>query len=237
MKLFRVQKFIALSGLCSRRKAEILIEEGRVKVNGKTITLGDMCYETDKIEVNNKQIKFDMDDNIYIVMNKKKGFVTTKADEFNRKTVYDLLEKPDRKENLFSIGRLDKDTSGLLILTTDGWFAQDVIHPSKKIAKEYIVDIDRKLFHKHQEEIEKGLVIDHYKLKPCKIRQISDTKYVIVIFEGRKRQIRNVFEMQGYKVRSLHRIKIGNLDLKGLGLKFGKYKLVSKKFLEDKIFR
>lgn len=233
----RVQKFIAVSGLCSRRAAEELIKEGKVKVNGETISIGDSCLKTDKIEVDGKVISFNLNDKVYIVLNKSSGYVTTNEDEFGRKTVFDFLDEKDKRDNLFSVGRLDKDTSGLLILTNDGDFAQSVIHPSKEIAKEYIVQTDKELRRDDQQKLEDGIILDDYKLKPTQIRRIAENKYVVVIYEGRKRQIRRMFEELGYKVENLHRIKIGGLDLKELGLGFKEYAFVTKKFLEEKIFQ
>jgi len=231
----RVQKFIALSGLCSRRNAEDLIKEGRVKVNGKVIEIGHTCLKTDKIEVDEKEIEFN-EDFVYIVMNKSSGYVTTKSDEFGRKTVYDFLKPEDNFDNLFSIGRLDKDTSGLLILTNDGQFTQSVIHPSKKVEKKYIVQLDRELKFNDQRKLEGGVVLDNYRLKPLKVRKISKNKYVVIISEGRKRQIRRMFDLLDYNVENLHRIAIGNLDLKELEIGFKEYKFVEKEFLIEKIF-
>lgn len=233
----RVQKFIAVSGLCSRRAAEDLIKQGKVKVNGETISIGDSCLKTDKIEVDGKVISFNLNDKVYIVLNKSSGYVTTNEDEFGRKTVFDFLDEKDKRDNLFSVGRLDKDTSGLLILTNDGDFAQSVIHPSKDIAKEYIVQTDKELRRDDEQKLKDGIILDDYKLKPTQIRRIAENKYVVVIYEGRKRQIRRMFEELGYKVENLHRIKIGGLDLKELGLGFKEYAFVTKKFLEEKIFQ
>lgn len=232
----RVQKFIAISGMCSRRKAEELIKDGRVKVNNEVISIGDCCLATDKIEVDGELIVFDLDDMIYIVLNKSSGYVTTNADEFDRKTIYDFLDEKDKKANLFSVGRLDKDTSGLLILTNDGTFAQSVIHPSKSIGKEYIVQTDKELRRDDQRTLEDGIILDGYQLKPTQIKRISKNKYVVKIYEGRKRQIRRMFEELDYLVVNLHRIKIGNLDLKELNIGFKEYRLVTKQFLTNKIF-
>lgn len=232
----RVQKFIALSGLCSRRAAEELIKEGKVKVNGKTVQIGHSCYKSDKIEVEGKPIKFTFDDMVYIVLNKSSGYVTTNEDEFGRKTVFDFLDEKDKRDNLFSVGRLDKDTSGLLILTNDGEFAQSVIHPSKDIKKEYIVQTDKDVKENDLKKLQDGVYLDGYKLKPTQIRKIGNNKYVVTISEGRKRQIRRMFEELEYNVENLHRIKIGGLDLKDLNLGFKEYAFVTKKFLEEKIF-
>lgn len=233
MEKQRVQKFIALSGLCSRRKAEELIEKGRVKVNGKEISLGDHALPTDEIKVDNKKISFDLNDKIYILMNKPEGYVCTKSDEMGRKTVFDLIEEDTN--NLFTVGRLDKDTTGLLIITNDGEFAQKIIHPSSKIKKEYIVYLDKKLEEKDRKAIEKGVQLEDVKLMSCVIKDFKD-KYLVKIWEGRKRQIRRMFEVKDYKVTMLERIGIGNLQLKKTGVKHGKYKKVKREFLEKNIF-
>lgn len=232
----RVQKFIALSGFCSRRKAEELIIAQKVKVNGETVSIGDSCFEKDKIEIDGKEIHFNSKDMVYIVMNKSSGYVTTNNDEFSRKTIYDFLDEKDKKDNLFSVGRLDKDTSGLLILTNDGDFAQSIIHPSKEIPKEYIVQTSKELRKDDQKILEDGIKLDEYKLKPLEIRRISQNKYIVIIYEGRKRQIRRMFEELNYDIINLHRIRIGGLDLKDLELGFKEYAYVTKKFLEEKIF-
>jgi 23S rRNA pseudouridine2605 synthase len=233
----RVQKFIALSGLCSRRKAEILIEEKRVKVNNKIIGLGDQCLPTDVIKVDNKIISFDLDNKIYILLNKPKGYVTTRADEFNRDTVFDLINVRDMKSNLFSVGRLDKDTSGLLILTNDGDLTQKIIHPSNRIAKEYVVDLNKILDDKNKERIEAGLKLDDdVQLNPCRIQRLGKKSYIVTIWEGRKRQIRRMFEQRYMKVMKLHRTKIGSLELERLKLGLGEYKFVTKEFLENSVF-
>ena len=238
MEKERVQKYIALSGLASRRKAEELIKQNKVKINSIIAKLGDKCFSTDKIEVNNKKINFDINPNShsYIILNKKAGFICSKADKFNKKTVYDLINFADKKPNLFTIGRLDKETEGLLLLTTDGEFAQRIIHPSSKIKKEYFLKLDKKLSNKHKEEIEKGLILDNFKLSPCKIDNLENTSLIITINEGKKRQIRRIFEMKNYIVTYLKRNKIGNLNLNDINLKIGEYKIVKKNFIKKKIF-
>ena len=234
----RVQKFIALSGLCSRRKAEDLIAQGVVTVNGKETKLGDKCESTDKIEVEGKPIKFDIDDNIYIVMNKPKGVVCSKDDPHNRVSVYGELKESDNRDNLFSVGRLDKDTTGLIILTNDGHFSQKVIHPKSKIIKLYEVKLNKELETDDKSEIEKGLTIEGYELSECVIKKCEDRDvYTIAISEGRKRQIRRVFELKEYQVRGLKRVSIGGLRINKFKLKEGEYKLVSKEDLEKEIFK
>lgn len=129
-----------------------------------------------KIKINNKFR--------YFILNKKCGYVCSKSDKFNRKTIYDLLTIDDN--SLFSVGRLDKDTTGLIIITNDGQFNQSVIHPSKKIKKEYLVELNKDLILNDRFLLEKGIILDGYKLKPCKIKALGENKFSVIIFEGRK---------------------------------------------------
>ena len=230
----RVQKFIQQAGICSRRKAEELIEQKRVKVNGCIVSLGNHCSEDDTISIDDSPISNKQEEPIYIVMNKPKGVVTTNNDEFGRKTVFDLLPEEFQNQRVFSVGRLDKETTGLLILTNDGNLAQRIIHPSSKIAKTYLVTLDKKLNQSHKRTLEKGIVLDNQKLVPCVIKD-HKTYYVVKIWEGRKRQIRKMFDAKGYNVISLQRTRIGELNINKLSLKPGKIKKVKKDFLEKTI--
>ncbi len=232
----RVQKFISVSGYTSRRKAEELIREGRVKVNNEIVSLGDTCSETDEIKIDDVKISFDLKDKIYIIMNKPMGVVCSNDDPHNPSNVFDLLSKSDSKSNLFSIGRLDKYTTGLIILTNDGEFSQKVIHPSSKIKKEYMLLLNKDLDDKDKNAIENGLVLDGYQLSKCVINEVGNKTYTISINEGKKRQVRRVFEIKDYKVINLKRTKIGNLELKKFNLEEGQYKIVKKTDL-DKIFK
>lgn len=237
MEKARVQKFIAMSGYCSRRKAETLIEDNKVKVNNKLVKLGDQCLPCDIIKVENKIISFDVENKIYIILNKPKGYITTNADEFNRDTVFNLLDSRHKKSNIFAVGRLDKDTTGLLILTNDGDLTQKIIHPSSKISKVYEVELNKILTDVEKHRIENGLLLDDgMQLAPCKIDRVLKKSYNVTIWEGRKRQIRRMFEQRYYKVTKLNRLKIGNLDLNKLNLRLGEYKIVEKSFIEKNLF-
>ena len=236
MEKARVQKFISKSGICSRRSAEKLIEEGRVKVNGIIIKLGDQCFETDEIKIDDKIIDIQKEKNIYIVMNKKRGVVCTCSDEFGRKTVFDSLGKNYREIKLFTVGRLDKETTGLLLITNDGDFAQKIIHPSKNIEKEYFVELDRNIRQKDIESIENGLILDNYKLSKCRIKKVSEKNIFISIHEGKKRQIRRIFEKKGYMTLKLERVRIGGMKLDKLNLKEGQYLEMKKEKILSYIF-
>lgn len=228
----RVQAIISGSGFCSRRKAEDLIAESRVKVNGKLVSLGDKCFETDEITIDGEQLP-KSDKKKYFVLNKPKDYVCSNSDPHNPKTVFDILPKI---KGLISVGRLDKDTTGLLIVTTDGDFAQKIIHPSQKIEKEYLALVSKPISDKDISDLEGGIVIEGKKLSPCKIRKISAVSYSVTITEGRKRQVRNMFQEVGSGVFQLKRIRIGNLDLKNLNLDLGKFKEFSRNELEKLIF-
>lgn len=226
----RVQKWVASSGFCSRRKAEDFIDRGLVKVNGVVANLGDQCLSSDKITVEGRKISVETN-MFYLIMNKPKRYVCSKADDYNPETVYDLIDENDGKSVVNTVGRLDKPTTGLLILTNDGVFSQKIIHPSSKVVKEYLAHLDHDISDEDKRAIEKGLYVDNYRLSPCKLWRLSEKKYVVKINEGRKRQVRKMFEERGFRVVDLKRTKIGALDLKDLDIPMGKYITVTKEFL------
>ena len=230
----RVQKFIQQAGYCSRRKAEELIEQKRIKVNNEVVSLGDHCSLNDEITIDGQKISLEPEKSIYIIMNKPKGLVTSNSDELNRKTVFDILPEEFKEKRLFSVGRLDKETTGLLILTNDGDFSQKIIHPSSKIPKTYHAKLDKKLLESDKKSLEKGIILEDKKLAPCVIKNFKEY-YLVKIWEGRKRQIRRMFEEKNYFVTELKRVRIGNLDIDKLRLGEGKIKKVKKEFLEKTI--
>ena len=220
----RLQKVIAASGLTSRRKAEELIVAGKVKVNGEVITeLGYKVNDNSEIEVDG--LKLNKEDKVYYLLNKPRGVVTTTHDDKGRKTVIDFIDD-DRR--IYPIGRLDYDTTGVLLLTNDGEFANYMMHPKNEIDKVYIAKINGFLLPSDIMALKKGVVIDGVKtdkakVKVRKIDKQNKTSIVeIIIHEGRNHQVKNMFKTLGYEVLKLKREKIAFLDLKGLNS--GEYK-------------
>jgi 23S rRNA pseudouridine2605 synthase len=206
-KLHRVQKLLSNYGYCSRRKAETLIQDGRVKVNNKRITIGDKATEKDSLYVDNKLV--DKESKIYIIFNKPVGCVTALRD-IDYKTVMDFVKV---KERVFPIGRLDFNTSGLLLLTNDGDFANKVMHPRYEVEKTYVVEIDRQISKKDMLNIERGVKLRDGYTAPAKLRRINLDIIEIKVHEGKNRVIRRMFNKLGYRVESLERVAIGNLQL------------------------
>lgn len=212
----RLQKFMAQCGIASRRKSEEIIASKRVKVNGVIVT--ELGYKIDPlidiVTVDGKRIKH-REKKVYIIMNKPKGYVTTVSDEYNRKTVLDLIR--DIKERVYPVGRLDYDTSGLLILTNDGELAYRLIHPKFEVVKTYIATIEGKPNNDELEKFRNGLEIDGYITSDAEIEilsSINDKSVVrIQIHEGKNRQIRKMCDKIGHPVTSLKRIAIGDLEL------------------------
>jgi 23S rRNA pseudouridine2605 synthase len=221
----RLQKIISQAGIASRRHAEELILAGKVKLNGKVVKeLGTKADASkDRIEVNNKPIK--IQEHIYLMMNKPKRYMTTRDDPRKRKTVFDLLP-PELRTVVWPIGRLDFLTEGLLLFTNDGELTQHLAHPSKEHEKEYEVVIDKELSAGRLQKLREGMILDGEKTAPAKVI-VNGPTIRVTIHEGRNRQIRRMFSSFGYTIRSLKRVRIGKLILKGLQL--GEYKEIQKK--------
>ena len=230
----RLQKYLANNGIASRRKCEELIEQGKVKVNGKVAELGTKINPAeDKIEYNGKEIKNNKTEHIYVLLNKPIDYVTTVKDQFNRNTVLDLV-KINRR--LVPVGRLDMYTSGALILTNDGEFVYKVTHPKHEIPKTYNLTVVGKITNEEVEQLKNGVDIGEFVTSKAevKILKIDEPKNVsrlqITIHEGKNRQVRRMCESIGKKVISLHRSKIGNLTVKDLPL--GTWRYLNKKEVE-----
>lgn len=222
----RLQKIISESGYCSRRKAEELIAEGRVKVNGRPCKLGDKAdISKDIISIDginlDTPVKREL---VYYMLNKPRGYVTTTSDELERRCVMDLLE--DIPERVFPIGRLDRNSEGLLLLTNDGDFANKIMHPSGHIAKTYRVTVRPDITEEQLTQLTQGVVIDGVKTLPASATVLTKEEGRVVLMltirEGRNRQIRKMCEAVGLEVARLKRISIGPLKL-GM-LKPGEYR-------------
>lgn len=211
----RLQKFISECGVASRRKAEDLIAQGKVAVNGTAVTeMGYKINENDVVTVDGKTIS--PQKKIYIMLNKPKGYITAVSDDRGRKTVVDLITDIDEK--LFPVGRLDYDTEGLLVLTSDGDFANKVIHPSENKTKTYIATLDRNLKNDEIEALLTGVQIEDYIAVATELKMIdkSSRAYLMKIITGKNRQVRKMFEAVNSKVKTLKRISIGKLNLGNL---------------------
>ena len=218
---YRINKYLALCGLGSRRKVEELILEGKILINDKKITDLSKKINTDKdiVKYKNKVLN-PINKYTYLILNKPVGYVTSMNDEKNRIIVMDLIPEKYRKEGVFPVGRLDKNSEGLLLLTNDGDLANKLNRPEYKIPKEYILELDKPLETKEKKIIERGLFIHQLKLKtrPAKVEVLNDTHHLVKVTlkEGKKRQLRFTFQNLGFKVKKLVRISYGPLNLTGL---------------------
>ncbi len=237
MEEIRLQKYIAECGIASRRKAEELILEGKIRVNGIIITeLGTKINPSkDIVEYNNKVIEPEQR-NVYILLNKPIGYVTTVKDQFNRPSVLDLVKV---KERIVPVGRLDFYTSGALILSNDGDFVYKITHPKHEVNKTYNVTVKGIINDDEIEALRSGVKIDNYITKPAKVKILKTDKdknisrIQITIHEGKNRQIRKMCEAIGKKVLALHRSKIGNIDVKDL--KIGEWRYLTDAEISDLI--
>ena len=237
MEEIRLQKYIAECGIASRRKAEELILEGKIRVNGIIVTeLGTKINPSkDIVEYNNKVIEPEQR-NVYILLNKPIGYVTTVKDQFNRPSVLDLVKV---KERIVPIGRLDFYTSGALILSNDGDFVYKITHPRHEVNKTYNVTVKGIINDDEIEALRSGVKIDDYITKPAKAKILKTDKdknisrIQITIHEGKNRQIRKMCEAIGKKVLALHRSKIGNIDVKDL--KIGDWRYLTDAEISDLI--
>ncbi len=216
----RIQKIIAQVGIASRRKAEDLIKEGRVTVNGKIAVLGMKAdIDRDHIKVDGRLLT-KKEPKAYFIFNKPAGVVTSLYDPEGRPTIKDFLK--DIKYRVFPVGRLDYDSEGLLLLTNDGEFAHSILHPSKKVSKTYIVKVKGIIKNEDIERLRRGIKLDDGITQPARVRKIRDTDanswIEMTIYEGKKRQIRRMLERVGHQVIRLKRIAIDGIRLGDLGV-------------------
>lgn len=209
MSTQRLSKALAHAGVASRRAAEELIEQGLVKVNGKVVlvpqTLVD--FEKDTIFYDGRRVK--PETKVYYLVNKPAGYTCTNAP--GKKRAIDLIGPIGFR--LYTVGRLDRDTSGLLIITNDGEFANSVMHPSKKISKEYVVKVDKEVQHEHLVTMSQGMWIEGGYVKPLSVTKVRRGTLKVIVCDGRKREVRRLVEKAGLETRELKRVRIGGLVL------------------------
>lgn len=223
-KKIRLQKFMADCGVASRRKSEELINAGRVKVNGVTAEIGvSVDPKHDTVFVNGKKIT-QVKNYVYIMLNKPRGYVTTMSDEMDRKCVASLVS--DVEKRVYPVGRLDRNSEGLLLFTNDGEFANAMTHPSKHISKTYRVSVKPKITDEQITVLTSSMMIDGKNTVPAQVRVLKNeddrSSLEIILYEGRNRQIRRLCETAGLEVIRLQRRSIGQLNIGGL--KTGEYR-------------
>ena len=227
-----LSKFLATAGIAARRKATTLIKDGVVTVNNKIITEpGYKLTANDIVRYRNKIVK--PEEKTYILLNKPKNYITTAQDERNRKTVIDLITLKT-KTRLYPVGRLDRNTTGLLLITNDGILAQKLAHPRRKITKSYRVTLSRPLESHDFEKLKTGFRLADGFIKPDRLYTVSGTKKHQVIIElhsGKNRIIRRIFAKLDYTIKQLDRFKYADLTKKNLPI--GKWRLLTKKEIEN----
>lgn len=228
----RLSKVLASFGVASRRACEILIAEGRVQVNGHTVLLPQTGVDpdVDAITLDGAPCQAS-ESKVYYILNKPKGYICANGESVSLhnkrssrdKYVTDLF--PEGFHRLFTVGRLDKDTQGLLLVTNDGHFANQIIHPSANITKEYLVKTDREITHEHLVAISQGTLVEGVKVKPTKVVKVRRGTLKITIAEGKKREVRHLITAAGLEVLELTRIRLGSLLLGNLPI--GSYRSLS----------
>lgn len=228
IKIERLQKIIAEAGICSRRKAEVLIKEGKVKVNGTIATLGMSANYSDNIVIGGKNIN--KEEKVYYLLNKPRGVVCTANDEKNRKTVVDLISTEQR---IYPVGRLDYDTTGALILTNDGSLANILMHPKNEVERSYYVKVEGLVTKEEISILKKGISVgkERYKIEYIKVKKYdkkTNTSYVsLILKEGHNHEVKNIFKEIGHPVVKLKREYFAFLDVKSL--KSGEFRKLNPK--------
>ncbi len=222
----RLQKFLAEAGICSRRNAEALIAQGEVWVNGAPATLGQKVVPgVDKVTTNGKQVRSTQQPRMTLVLNKPRGLVCSNDDPHNADTIFDLLPRELARYRFFCAGRLDKDSEGLVVITTDGDLANRLMHPSSVVVKRYYVVLKQKYPHTRLPQLIKGIMYEGERLKVERAALVNpgadqaSTDLDVHMHHGKKREIRLLFTSLGYDVKRLRRYQIGAFRLKGIPLR------------------
>ncbi|NGX45198.1 MAG: Ribosomal large subunit pseudouridine synthase B [Chlamydiae bacterium] len=207
----RLSKVLASAGIASRRACEALIFEGKVSVNGEIATLPQtlVSLDADDIRIESRRIKT-VEEKVYYILNKPRNYVCSNKVLGRKKLVIELFPESHR---LFTVGRLDRDTTGLLIVTNDGHFAQKIIHPSANIEKEYLVKVNAHITHDHLVAVARGGMVEGGFVKPVRVAKVRKGTLKVIVKEGRKREVRVLVEKAGLEIRELTRIRIGGLHL------------------------
>lgn len=227
--MMRLNKFISESGKASRRGADKLVEEGRVKINGRKAKIGDQVKPGDEVMVNGQRLRLARN-NVYIALNKPVG-ITCTTEKNVKGNIIDLVNHPLR---IFNIGRLDKDSDGLILLTNDGDIVNEILRAENNHEKEYIVSVDKPITPEFIEKMSKGVRILGTKTLPCYVEQLSKYEFKIILTQGLNRQIRRMCEALGYEVYRLQRVRIMNIQLGNLPI--GQWRDLTKKE-KDRLFK
>jgi len=225
MKKIRINKFIAEAGICSRREADRLLEAEKVQVNGVTAVLGDRVSLEDEVTVNGQTISQNTE-KLYIAFHKPYGVITT-TDKNSDNTVMDYIDIPSR---IYPVGRLDVQSSGLLLLTNDGEIVNKILKSKHKLEKEYLVTLDKPIQQKDLQQLCEGVRLEERKTLPATVKKITDREIDMIIVQGMNRQIRRMCEALGYEVKNLKRIRIGKIQLDAIPS--GKWRYLTKQEVE-----
>lgn len=227
MEKTRINKYLSEAGFCSRRAADKLLEEGRIKINGKVPELGTKVSDEDIVEVDGKPIRENEEIPVYIAFNKPVGIVCTTD---TKREIDNIIEYISHPKRIFPIGRLDKPSEGLILLTNDGDIVNKILRGKNNHEKEYLVRVDKPLNSKFLEKMRNGVPILDTVTKKCEVERIDDMTFRIVLTQGLNRQIRRMCEFLGYEVKKLKRIRIMNIKL---DIPLGKWRDLTDKELED----
>lgn len=222
----RINKFLAEAGVCSRREADRLIEDGKVTINGEKAVLGAIASLKDTVKVHGKTVK-PREQKLYIAFHKPFGVITT-TDKNSTNTVMDYIKTPTR---IYPVGRLDVHSSGLLLLTNDGDIVNKLNKAENKQEKEYLVTVNKPLKEEDLQKLQRGIMLDGRKTLPAKVKKISSNQMSITVIQGMNRQIRRMCEKVGYEVKILKRVRIGKIHLDALPR--GKWRHLNENEIKD----